>query len=552
MQLRFAPQKKRRKQLAAAEKLFAILDVNRQYPFEFICFRITGFRPKDPQAAALIKGDELVSDLRVFITKLSSQVAEPVDQQGEKVYSIEQLARSFNVSAKTIDRWRKRGLIGKKFVFGDGVKRLGFLQSSVDAFVAKNRQLVSRAKTFRRLINKQKKSIISRAAALTGTTTLSRYRIIEQIAAETGRAHETIRYIIADYEKANPHKDLSNHPPGVVNPQKAAELYTMFTRGKTIKELMRHFARSRSSVYRIIKQQRAQALLAERIEFVPSDEFLRKDTCQKILDEPIPQLVPQSAPDTELFKLPAGSFQEYLDSLKQKPTLNREHEVQLFRRYNCLKYLACITRAGIRPAQVPGITLNKIERCLAGALLIKNMIVHANLRLVIGIARKHTVTGADLPVLVSEGNFSLMQAVEKFDYTRDIRFATYASWVIAKDYARKTSEISRRHDRAVPSSLANIGRNLRTASAVDITAVERAHHSLLQVIRDNLDQRQQYIIINHFGLLGSLVRKEKKTLQQIGRDLNLSKERVRQIELLALQKLRQCVSVKEFELLTGQ
>ena len=86
MQLRFAPQKKRRKQLAAVEKLFAILDVNRQYPFEFVCFRITGFRPKGSQATALIKGDELVSDLRVFITKLSSQVAEPADQQGEKVH----------------------------------------------------------------------------------------------------------------------------------------------------------------------------------------------------------------------------------------------------------------------------------------------------------------------------------------------------------------------------------------------------------------------------------------------------------------------------------
>jgi len=552
MQLRFAPQKKRRKQLAAVEKLLSILQPDKSYPFEFVCFRITGFRPRTPDAGVLIKGGELVDDLRVFITKLSSQVAEPADQQSEKVYSIEQLAKSFNVSAKTIDRWRKRGLAGKKFVFSDGLKRLGFLQSSVDGFVGKNQQLASRAGAFNRLTNKQKQSIIRQAAALTAGSSLSRYRVIEQIAAKTGRAHETIRYIIADYEKANPHKAIANHPPGAVSPAKAGELYTMFRQGTEIKQLMDLFARSKSSVYRIIKSQRARALLAERIEFVPSDEFLQKDTCQKILDEPRPQLQTQPAAAAGLSELSGDAFEQYLNSLKDKPLLNSRQEVQLFRRYNCLKYLACITRVGIRPAEISGATLNKIERYLAEAALIKNIIIHANLRLVVGIAGKHTVTGVDLPLLVSEGNFSLMQAVEKFDYTRDIRFSTYASWVIAKDYARRTSQISRRPDRASALSVADLGRNLRTQPAVDIAAVERAHHSLLQVIKNNLDQRQQYIIINHFGLLGSLVRKEKKTLQQIGRDLNLSKERVRQIELLALQKLRQCVSVKEFELLTGQ
>jgi DNA-directed RNA polymerase sigma subunit (sigma70/sigma32) len=59
------------------------------------------------------------------------------------------------------------------------------------------------------------------------------------------------------------------------------------------------------------------------------------------------------------------------------------------------------------------------------------------------------------------------------------------------------------------------------------------------------------VILNHFGLFGSPIRKRTKTLQQIGQDLGLSKERIRQIELVALQKLRQSLSTEEFELLTG-
>jgi len=87
--------------------------------------------------------------------------------------------------------------------------------------------------------------------------------------------------------------------------------------------------------------------------------------------------------------------------------------------------------------------------------------------------------------------------------------------------------------------------------SVDAAAVERARNDLIQVIRNNLEQREQYIIINHFGLEGTLVKKNKKTLSQIGVDLGLSKERVRQIELEGLQKLRQSLSPELFDLLTG-
>ncbi|MHC4633072.1 MAG: helix-turn-helix transcriptional regulator, partial [Planctomycetota bacterium] len=131
LQLRFTPIKKRRKQLDAAEKLFAIIDKDKEYPFEFVCFRITGFHLKSEAEAELIKGDELLEDLRIFISKLSGQLARPVAEQSQKVYTIEELAAAFDVSTKTIYRWRKRGLIARKFICDDGIRRCGFFQSTV-------------------------------------------------------------------------------------------------------------------------------------------------------------------------------------------------------------------------------------------------------------------------------------------------------------------------------------------------------------------------------------------------------------------------------------
>ncbi len=551
MQLRFAPRQQRRKQLDSAEKLMAIINTEQEYPFEFVCFHITGFRPKEPVAGEPVKGDELAADLGIFISKLSGQIAPRAGEQGQRVYTIDGLADVFDVSTKTIGRWRKRGLVARKFVSDDGKKRLGFLQSTVDNFVKKNPKLVAKAKNFKRLTDEEKQQIIKQAGKLATGAKMSRYQIIESIAAQIGAAHETVRYTISEYEKANPDKPIASHPPGVITPTQAAELYKQFNQGSNIGELTKHFGRSKSSVYRIINVRRAKTLLARKIEFIASDEFLEEDAGEKILAESVKASKPVRRKSGESFKMADGSLEKYLEALKNTPVLNREHEVELFRRYNYLKYLACIARAGMKPVRVLSSKLSRIEKCLAEAELIKNMIIEANLRLVVSIASKHTTSGANLLDLVSEGNVSLMRAVEKFDYMRGVRFATYASWIIAKDYARKIPAEEARFDRTTGTSVAELHQDLRTVAAADIVAVERAHQSLVHVIRDNLNEREQYIILNHFGLLGSLIRKKKKTLQQIGIELNLSKERVRQIELVALQKLRISLSIEQFELLTG-
>jgi RNA polymerase primary sigma factor len=549
-QLRFTPQEKRRKQLDAAEELFTIIDKDKEYPFEFVCFRITGFHLKSAIGSELIKGADLLEDLRIFISKLSGQIARTIPEVSEKVYTYEELAATFNVSKKTVYRWRKRGLIGEKFIFKKGTRRSGFLQSSIDQFMQANPYLVGKAQKYERLSDQEKKLIIKRAARLSAKSTLSRHQIIRKICKSSGRCFETIRYTLRDYEKANPHKNVLRKSAGAIDPSQAAEIYRLYKQGVKSKELMERFSRNKSSIYRIINTKRAKMLLAKKIEYIPSEEFLEEDANYKILAKSLRDIWPLDKMDLVSLTPADSTLADYLQTLKDFPILNRDNEIELFRRYNYLKYLADKGRTGLSLSRVSGQKLSMIEDYLSEAEEIKGKIIEANLPLVVNVARKHTSGRISLSDLISEGNFSLMNAVEKFDYTKGSRFGTFAAWTITKDFAQKVPELFERLDKS-RASLANIHREIHTSETADFAAIESAHKSLTRVIQENLNEREQYIILHRFGLLGSPIRKKTKTLVEIGTELNLSKERVRQIELIALQKLRQSLSAEEFELLTG-
>ncbi|MBN2132558.1 MAG: sigma-70 family RNA polymerase sigma factor [Sedimentisphaerales bacterium] len=550
MQIRFTPEAKRRGELAAAENLYALVDRGKKYPYDFVCFHITGFHSHDGDDNELIDGADLLDDLYVFISKLTSKLATPVDAESERVYTAEELATRFNCSTKTITRWRKRGMLARKFIFADGGRRFGFREATVEKFAREHPQLVAQAGTFRRLTNKQRQQVVRQARSLAARTSLSRYQITRQIAEKLGIAQETVRYTLRDYEQEHPDKPVFRRPLGRMRPTEAAELFRLHRQGISVRQLMKRFDRSRSSVHRIINQRRAMALLAHKIDYVPSEEFLAEGAAENILGRPLDVRRPEPEKHIEPFELVGENLlPEYLQVLKITPVLNREQELDMFRRYNFLKYLAATRRHELKLSAVSARLLSRLETYLDQAEEIRRILVEANLRLVVSIASKHTSDRANFLELVSKGNFALIQAVEQYDYTKGLRFSRRASLNIAKEYARvsgRSTELTPRR----AASLAHFKRGLRETTA-DVLAVERTRKDLAQVIKEELDPREQYVILHHFGLTGSSIRKNTKTLKQIGDELGLTKERIRQIELAALQKLRQCLSKEQFELLTG-
>lgn len=528
-ELRFTPKRQKLNQLTASIDLVGIIEPDKEYPLEFVCFRITEYRRKTETFDINITGSELIDDLKTIISILSGQVDLKTDSIDEPVYSVEQIAKRFSISTKTVQRWRKSGLFGWTFLYPDGKKRIGVVRSRLDRFLQDNPDITRRAKNFSKLSPEEKSRIIELAVELGSGSEISRHNIYRQIAEKTSRAVETIRYTIIEYEKANPHIMIFAKPAGTIEPKDAAQLYKMYKQGVSIKDLTQRYHRSRSSVHRIINKRRAKTVQHKKIDFIDSREFMESDN---------PDILRENFDFGVLKKDRSG----YL--------LNKQQEAELFRRYNYLKYLVSAERLKIDPVNPSGRTLARLENYLEKIEHIKNVLIEANLRLVISIANKHKTTGANLSDLISEGNISLMNAVEKFDYTRGYRFSTYASWAIAKEFARKIPEEASRPDRASTADMSFIDHDMRNIDMIHIDTVESAHRSLEKVIQDNLTEREQYIIRSHFGIYGNRITRQKQTLKQIGDTLGLSRERVRQIELVALQQLRHCLSPEEFDMLT--
>ncbi|MGN6727311.1 MAG: sigma-70 family RNA polymerase sigma factor, partial [Tepidisphaeraceae bacterium] len=134
-QMAFAPNAVRERQLTAAEEFLLEITPDNAYAVKFVVFRITGFQAKSG-GRELLTGLALQHDLGLLIERVSETLAQKTTDRAEPVLMIDDLVARFNVTSKTIQRWRRRGLAARRFIFPDGKRRVGFRLGVVERFLA--------------------------------------------------------------------------------------------------------------------------------------------------------------------------------------------------------------------------------------------------------------------------------------------------------------------------------------------------------------------------------------------------------------------------------
>jgi RNA polymerase primary sigma factor len=310
-----------------------------------------------------------------------------------------------------------------------------------------------------------------------------------------------------------------------------ARIYRQYLQGNSIEALAGQLGRSPSGVQQVVTEMRVRRVLELKIEAMPHASFDDPKLADEILAE-MPKPADGNIP--RRIKPPEG-VPAYLASLYDVPLLTSEQEAHLFRKMNYLKYRALKLRDRIDPSTASEKLLDEIDWLMHEALTVKNWIIRANLRLVVAITKKRVGSSDNFFELVSDGNLSLIRAVEKFDFARGNKFSTYASWVITNNFIRSNPIRNHWRDRFVT------GHDDLLAIAVDNRSDEHESERAQRQMRDavkgmlgRLDDRERRIIVSRFGLDGA----GEQTLCALGKELGVTKERVRQLEARAQSKLR--------------
>ncbi len=355
------------------------------------------------------------------------------------------------------------------------------------------------------------------------------------------RSTETVRLTLRAYDRVHPDRAIFPAAAPSLDEDAKSQIYRRFRLGVSAEVLARQYGRTRSSIYRLINEVRAERILSTKLELIEHASFAEPAMAAEIM-APLPEPADGKAPRRP--KAPKG-LPPYLGSLYEVPLLDREQEKHLFRKMNYYKYLALQLRQKIDPSRAKTSDLDEIERLQEEALAVKNQIIRSNLRLVVSIAKRHVGPSNNFFELVSDGNMSLIRAVEKFDFSRGNKFSTYASWAIMKNFARTIPEENYRRDRFVT------GHEEMFEAAADNRTDEHEYESALKRMQEavkgmlgHLDERERKIIISRFGLGGV----SEQTLEQLGRELGITKERVRQIESRAQEKLRKIANEERLDL----
>jgi len=538
----FASPQIRLAQTRSAEDLLHTVDPSKAYPTDFIVFRITGYRPKTAQRD-LITGLALQHDLGLLIETISETMDLHTAELREPVLAIDDVTEKFNVTSKTIQRWRRRGLPARRFIFPDGRRRVGFLLSSVERFLSTHSEQVQHGANFSQITEHEREVILSHAQRLATRCDCCVNEIARRIGRKLDRSPLTILHTIRKHDAEHPTNTILPLATSQIDEDQSARVLRGYRKGLTLTQLARRIDRPRSAVYRVIIDERIARLSRRKVKFIDDALYHQRDAAS-VIEQIVAQEPLSPISSAEERRIPRD-LPPYLQDLYRTPLLSPQQERSAFLKFNFHKYQFVLARRRLEPQFARARDLNVLEGHLCAAVDTKNAIVRANLRLVVSIARKHLrpMAGASSPGLmemISDGNLTLMRAVESFDTHKGNRFSTYATLALMKGFARSVP-LMHAERMGLKRLIAGTRREALQPEMPD-TRVEPASRQIslrdeVQSLFSRLDGRERAVLAAHFGIADNL-NGSGSTYESLSERFGLSTQRLRQIERTALEKLR--------------
>ena len=271
-------------------------------------------------------------------------------------------------------------------------------------------------------------------------------------------------------------------------------------------------------------------LIPESISFVPNKSFALPDAEKNLFgDEAAEVTIPQW---THFPEIP----EDNPTVRKTRKALTKDEEARLFLRFNYARF-----RLGqLIEKQLKRFSLRRSEEMVMWYSRVRSTqdtVVDANMALVMAMARRTRIPHVSFPELVSEGNMALLRAIDKFDVSKGFKFSTYACRAILKGFNRMATRTGRYVQRFPTES-----GPMHERSDYDVLKHELQQDNAIEDLKEilatnraNLSDVELTIVSGRFALdTGG----KKKTLNEVGSQVGLTTERVRQIQKKALAKLK--------------
>ncbi len=300
--------------------------------------------------------------------------------------------------------------------------------------------------------------------------------------------------------------------------------------GQKQKKTAKASQRSKRSVSSQQWTNRAEALLREEVDFVPN-AFFKKRSATRFFEQ---EQLDTEEFSTDVIEEDSERLPTHMTRLCNTPLLSPEQETAFFRRMNYAKFRLHQCRGRLDLDQIDADLVQTAEAYREDAQRLRDIIIRANLRLVVSVTRKFVTSQLTFDELFSDGVLALMNAVEKFDYDRGYRFSTYAYYSISRSLYRliKAQHRNRLHSDMLDQTLAADESDGPGLTQETWDFMSRELRDMLQ----HLDRRERWIIQQRYALESD---GKAPTYKVLAEKLGICNERVRQLEKRALQKLRQ-------------